>query len=205
MLRAACLPGGEAALALAGRLFPGVVPMADVLACDLANVNMVLHPPGAVLAAAWVEATGGDFTFYVDGMTAGVARVMRRLDQERLAVAAAFGHALPDLIGEMRLIGTVPGDAVSDDYAGAISAGVANRRIKAPDSLLHRYYTEDFGHGLTPFMALAAIAAVSVPTAAALSTLAAAMMEVPWAAPRDAAAMGIAGHSRDQLLAAVRH
>ena len=51
--------------------------MPDVLACDLANVNMVLHVPGAVLGAAWVEATRGDFTFYVQGMTPGVARVMR--------------------------------------------------------------------------------------------------------------------------------
>ena len=48
---------------------PSIVP--DVLACDLANVNMVLHAPGAVLGAAWVEATRGDFTFYVQGMTAG--------------------------------------------------------------------------------------------------------------------------------------
>ena len=79
----------------------------DVLACDLANVNMVLHAPGAVLAAAWVEATRGDFTFYVQGMTPGVARVMRALDDERRAVARAFGHDLPSLDAEMQAIGTV--------------------------------------------------------------------------------------------------
>ena len=48
-------------------LFPDAIVMGDVLATGLANVNMVLHPPGAVLAAAWVEATHGTFTFYVEG------------------------------------------------------------------------------------------------------------------------------------------
>ncbi len=144
-----------------------IVP--DVLACDLANVNMVLHAPGAVLGAAWVEATRGDFTFYVQGMTAGVARVMRALDEERRAVARAFGHELPSVIEEMQAIGTVePSIRDVDDFVAAISSGEANRRIKAPDSLQHRYYREDFGHGLLPFTALAAIAGVDVPVAASL-------------------------------------
>jgi opine dehydrogenase len=82
-VRLAAMPGGERAVELAKLLFPAARPVGDVLACDLANVNMVLHIPGAVLGAAWVEATGGDFTFYVQGMTGGVARVMRALDDER--------------------------------------------------------------------------------------------------------------------------
>ena len=165
-MRLAALPGGTAALEAAQALFASAKPMRDVLACDLANVNMVLHVPGAVLAAAWVEATRGDFTFYVQGMTPGVARVMQALDDERRAVARAFGHDLPPLVAEMQAIGTVEssvGDV--DDLVAAIAAGEANRRIKAPDSLEHRYYREDFGHGLLPFTVLAAIAAVAVPIA----------------------------------------
>ena len=64
----------------------------DVLACDLANVNMVLHAPGALLGAAWVEATRGDFTFYVQGMTPASRAYAVALDEERRAVARAFGH-----------------------------------------------------------------------------------------------------------------
>ena len=76
-LRAAALPDARHALPVATSLFPAAADTGDVLAGDLANVNMVLHPPGAVLGAAWVEATGGDFTFYVQGMTPGVARDAR--------------------------------------------------------------------------------------------------------------------------------
>src|ERR1700744_3850763 len=105
---------------------------------------MVLHPPGAIMAAAWVEATGGDFTFYVDAMTPGVARVMKQLDDERLAVARAFGHELPNLIEEMKLLGTVEANVTDNsDFVGAIAGGEANKRIKGPDSLEYRYYKED--------------------------------------------------------------
>jgi len=205
-VRAAALPGGAAALEVACRLFPAAVPVTDVLAANLSNANLVLHPPGAVLGAAWVEATRGDFTFYVQAMTPGVARTMRRLDDERLAVASAFGHRLPNLIGEMQSIGTVePTVTDLNDFVGAIAGGEANRRIKAPDSLQHRYYREDFGHGLLPFVELAAIAGVETPVASALLILAEALVGTDYReSGRTAEAMGIRGMSRSELIHFVR-
>jgi opine dehydrogenase len=200
-VRLAALPGGQAALAAGRGLFPCANIMPDVLACDLANVNLVLHVPGAVLAAAWIEATHGDFTFYVSGMTGGVARVMRALDGERRAVARAFGHELPSLVAEMQVIGTVQEGAGEDDLAAAIAGGEANRRIKAPDSLAHRYYREDFGHGLLPFTALASIAGVAVPIAASLLHIGATLIGADLSLQgRTAELMGIAGLDRPGLL-----
>lgn len=201
-VRAAALPGGGEALKMAVALFPGATPTRDVLASGLANANLVLHPPGAILAAAWVEARSGDFTFYGDAMTPGVARVMQRLDEERRAVAAAFGHELPNLIEEMKLIGTVEPSVVDiHDFAAAISGGEANRRIKAPASLDHRYYREDFGHGLLPFLELARIAGVDVPVAAALFALAQPLCSVDFRkSGRTAQSMGIAGLSKAALI-----
>jgi len=205
-VRAAALPGGASALDLASRLFPGAVPVADVLFSDLANVNMVLHTPGAVLGAAWVEATGGDFTFYVQGMTPGVGRVVRALDDERRAVGRAFGHDLPSLIAEMKAIGTVE-ETVADleDYAAAIAGGAANARIKAPDTLAHRYYREDFGHGLLPFLELARIAGVATPVADGLFNVAAALTGTDFRdGGRTARAMGLDGLTKDQVMNRVR-
>ncbi|HEV2551585.1 MAG TPA: NAD/NADP octopine/nopaline dehydrogenase family protein [Stellaceae bacterium] len=205
-VRAAALPGAEAALDAARRLFACVSPVRDVLNSGLSNVNMVLHPPGAVLGAAWVEARGGDFTFYVDGMTPGVARVMKALDEERRAVALAFGHDLPPLVAEMQAIGTVEA-SVTDvhDLVGAIAGGVANRRIKAPNSLSHRYYLEDFGHGLLPFLAFARIANVAVPIAESLLRLASVLTDKNFnESGRTAERMGIAGLNAAQLIQKVR-
>jgi opine dehydrogenase len=205
-VRLAALPDGEAAATAARTLFKNAAIMPDVLACDLANINMVLHAPGAILGAAWVEATSGDFTFYVQGMTPGVARVMRALDDERRAVARAFGHDLPGVAAEMQAIGTVEAHVHNtDDLVAAISSGEANRRIKAPDSLAHRYYREDFGHGLLPFTALATIADVAVPVAESLLKIGETLLGAGFARHgRTAARMGIAGLDKTGLMALVK-
>lgn len=205
-VHAACLPGGEGGLELLCSLYPAVVAAPDVIATSLANVNLVLHTPGAILAAAWVEATGGDFRFYVDGMTPGVVRVIEALDGERRAVAAAFGHELPSLVEEMAAIGTaVPEHAATGDTRSAIAAGKANAAIKAPGSLDHRYYAEDFGFGLVPMLELARIGGVEAPLASSLVEVASSLLD------RDltregltAARLGIAGLDRDGLLELVR-
>lgn len=205
-VNAAALPGGADALTLAGELFPGVTALPDVLASSLSNVNLVLHPPGATLAAAWVEATAGAFRFYVDAMTPGVARVLAALDEERLAVARAFGHTLPNLLAEMAEIGTAdPVAAAAGDIVGAVRGGVANSSIAAPDSFAHRYYQEDFAFGLMPFIALGELAGVAVPVADALLKLGS-LLAGPEVMARGLSAqrLGIAGSSAAQLIASVR-
>jgi opine dehydrogenase len=205
-LRVAALPGGEAAIHAAQALFAAASPVPDVIASGLSNVNLVLHPPGAILAAAWVEATGGDFTFYVQGMTPGVGRVLEALDAERLAVAAAFGHSLPNLVEEMRAIGTVePETPPGTPFAEAIAAAAANRFIKAPGSFEHRYYREDFGHGVLAFAEIARVAGVAVPVAESLFTIAEHLLGGDLRARgRTAEAMGIAGFSKADLERKVR-
>lgn len=205
-VRVSGLPGAEPAIEMARGLFPCARPVADIVNTSLSNVNMVLHPPGAILGAAWVEAKSGDFKFYVEGMTPGVARVMKALDEERRAVARAFGHDLPDLISEMKRIGTVEAHVTdTQDFAAAISGGEANSRIKAPGSLAHRYYREDFGHGLLPFMVFAAIGGVAVPVAESLFRLCSALTGTDFhATGRTAETMGISGLDRAAFLRLIR-
>lgn len=200
-VRVAAMPGGGEALLAAHALYPGAAPLANVLGSSLANVNLVLHPPGSVLGLAWVEASGGDFTFYVQGMTPGVGRVMAALDRERRTVALAFGHDLPPLIGEMVAIGTVEPEDADKGLVEAISGGRANSTIKAPHSMEHRYYREDFAYGLLPFTELAAIAGVQVPVAQGLLDLGVNAAGT-WnrTSGRTAAAMGVAELDRDALL-----
>jgi opine dehydrogenase len=198
---AACLPGGEDALTLARSIYPSATPLRDVIGSSLANVNLVLHTPGAILSAAWVEATGGDFRFYVDAMTPGVVRSIEALDRERLVVASAFGHELPPLGEEMAAIGTAIATA---DLRGAIAGGEANKTIKAPESLAHRYYTEDFGYGLVPLLELARIGGVEAPYANALVTVASVLRdEDVRVTGLTAERLGVAGLDRDGLLARV--
>ncbi|WP_033289010.1 NAD/NADP octopine/nopaline dehydrogenase family protein [Amycolatopsis jejuensis] len=200
---AGCLPGGEAALDWALRLFPGASAAPDVLFSSLADVNLVLHPPGAVLGLSWVEATGGGFPFYVDGVTPGVARVIDELDRERLAVAKAFGHEMPSLLEEMTAIGTVDAEAArAGDTMAAIRGGVANQRIAAPDSLRHRYYAEDLPFGVQPLVSLAEVAGVPTPIAGSLLALGSAAAGL--GPGLDAQRLGIAGLDLAGVLDLVR-
>lgn len=201
----AAMPGADAALTGAENLYPVARQAADVIATGLANVNMVLHPPGALLGASWVESSHGDFTFYVQGLSDGVGRIMAALDRERLAVARAYGHDLPDLFTEMQSIGTIESDA--DRAAGLVAAvrgGAANSRIKAPGSLSHRYYREDFWYGVKPFLAFARIAGVDVPVASSLMKLAQVLLgDAVNLEGRSALAMGIDGLNKDELVSLV--
>ena len=205
VVRAGCLPGHEVARDWAVRLFPGASPASDVLASSLSNVNIVLHPPAAVLAAAWVEASGGDFRFYVDAMTPGVVRVLELLDAERLAVGKAYGHVLAPLVEEMAAIGTVDEVAAgTGDVAAAIRGGVANATIKAPGSFEHRYYREDLAFGLKPFLALASVAGVETPTASALLALGSAVAGIPADVGLGGRQLAIERMTLDELCALVR-
>lgn len=201
----AAMPGGEVALTGAKNLYPVAETAGSVIATGLANVNMVLHPPGAILGAAWVESCRGDFTFYVEGLPDGVGRIMETLDSERLAVARAYGHHLPDLFTEMQSIGTIESDSDSSaGLAAAVRGGEANSKIKAPDSLSHRYYREDFWYGIKPFLAFARIAGVDVPIAASLMSLAEILVgNSENSEGRSASVMGIEGLKKDELISLV--
>lgn len=204
-VRVAGMAGSPAAVQLAQTLFSSAVSSEDVIATSLSNVNLVLHPPGCVLGAAWVQATGGDFTFYVDGMTDGVGQVMQQLDDERRRVAHAFGHSLLPLEEEMFAIGTVDALDAETSLAEKIRSGTANRKIKAPDSLAHRYYMEDFWYGLTPFIALADAAGEPVPVATSLMTMVAALQgKIDSPLGRTPERMGIQGLAKQQIINLVR-
>ena len=195
------LQGGEPAVQIAQQLYPAATRAPDVIATGLANVNMVLHLPGAILGAAWVESTGGNFTFYVEGLPPGVGRVMQALDNERVAVAAAYGHDLVPLFAEMQAIGTIEPSAKPEaGLAAAVRGGTANQTIRAPDSFAHRYYIEDFCYGLQPFLSLAEIARQPAPVARSLMTLAYALLGDRVPPGRTAKSMGIENLTKQQLM-----
>ena len=64
---------------------------AGIFQTTLQNGNPVIHPAVTLLNAALIERTGGDFMFYEEGVTEAVGRVMKAVDDERLAIARALG------------------------------------------------------------------------------------------------------------------
>ena len=154
-------------------LLPGQLGIHEsVLEADLANVNALLHPPGMVCNAGWIEAKHGDFGFYAHGTTSAVASVIEALDAERLALADRLGvraDPFPELFAQL---GFTDPTARRANAGQAVHASSLIHPIKAPATLDHRYLHEDVGWGLVPWMHLAAATGCPTPTIAALTNLA---------------------------------
>jgi opine dehydrogenase len=187
-------------------LLPGQFGQAhNVLEADLANLNAILHPPGMVCNAGWIEATAGKFGFYADGGGPAVARVMDAIDAERLALARALGVRAVPMAELFRQLGfTAGGPGRADGAYHAIQHSELIRPIQSPPRLDHRYLHEDVGWGLVPWMHLAAAAGSPAPTITALTHLAAMINGIDY--PREGLTlqrMGLAGKTPAQIRAHV--
>jgi opine dehydrogenase len=187
-------------------LLPGQFGQAgSVLEADLANLNAILHPPGMVCNAGWIEATAGEFGFYADGGGPAVARVMDAIDAERLALARALGVRAVPFAEQFRQLGFTAGEQVPAAGAyHAIQHSELIRPIQSPPQLDHRYLHEDVGWGLVPWMHLAAAAGTPAPTMTALTHLAGMINGIDY--PREGLTlqrMGLAGKTPGEIRAHV--
>jgi opine dehydrogenase len=187
-------------------LLPGQFGLAEsVLEADLANLNAILHPPGMVCNAGWIQATAGQFGFYAEGSGPAVARVMDAIDAERLALARALGVRAVPFTELFRQLGfTTGGQGRAGSAYHAIQRSELIRPIQSPPRLDHRYLHEDVGWGLVPWMHLAAAAGSPAPTITALTHLAGVINGIDY--PRQGLTlqcMGLAGKTPAQIRAHV--
>ena len=161
MYAASLAPMSKARRAQVQRLFRQPLHwLPSVVANSLACATGVMHPVPALMNAGRIESTRGDFYFYREGMTPGVAKVMRALDDERLRIGAALGLELPSALQLMN--GYYGRDAATlSDFA--YGSREHNSAKSAPETLTHRYLMQDVPHVLLPWQALGHAAGVATP------------------------------------------
>jgi opine dehydrogenase len=130
--------------------FPLFIDGTSVLHTGLNNMGAIFHPALTLLNAGRIESTGGEFQFYIDGVTPSVARILEALDRERVTVAAALGIRARTGLGWLKMAY----DANGANLYEAIHNQPGYRGIKAPPTLSHRYITEDVPMSLVPIAAL---------------------------------------------------
>lgn len=171
----ASLPGRSSA-DMAARL-SDVLPMLQaephILAAGVASINTVLHPPGIILGAAWIEHTAGDFAYYADTAVPSVARLMAAIDEERLAVARAWGIPADPFLDVFARIGSTSRKAAdAGDFRMALEDSLPNRAIRAPRTLDSRYLHEDIPFGVVPLADLGQAVGTPTPVLDAIITIA---------------------------------
>jgi opine dehydrogenase len=138
--------------------YPQFVDGVNVLHTSLNNMGAIFHPALTILNAGRIESTGGEFQFYIDGVTPSVARTLEVLDRERVTVAAALGIRTRTALEWLKMAY----DATGDDLHEAIHNQPGYYGINAPATLHHRYITEDVPMSLVPIAALGQCYGVSV-------------------------------------------
>lgn len=183
---------------VAAQLFDNVARAKDVVQCSLNNGNILSHGPVMLLNAARTESSPDNY-HYRDGITPSVARLLDKMDEERMAVGDALGHPHVSLAQsyvhkgycprlELTTYETLRG---SNDFMH--SAG--------PTTLEHRYMTEDIPFSVLPVVVLGRQLGIKTPLMDALITLSCGLMESDyWNLGRTASRMGIAGKNRDEIM-----
>lgn len=178
-----------------------VRPARSTLETGLGNVGMVLHCGPVLLNVGWIETPTTQFRHYYDGITPAVARLLERIDAERVAVARGCGVDTPTTAEWLQTsYGLPPGDIYT-----CIRANEAYSTIDAPRTLDHRYVHEDVPTGLVPLEALGRAVGVPVPTVTMLIDMLGLLTETDWRARgRGAASLGLSDSMPlDQVLTAL--
>jgi opine dehydrogenase len=138
--------------------YPQFIDGVDVLNTGMNNMGAIFHPALTLLNMGWIEATHGDYQFYIDGVTPSVARVLEVLDRERVTVASALGIRARTSLEWLKLAYDTSGQNLHE----AIHNQPGYYGIKAPATLNHRYIFEDVPMSLVPIASIGKRYGVSV-------------------------------------------
>jgi len=156
----AALPASrtQAVLEALRPVYPQFIDGVNVLHTGLNNMGAIFHPALTLLNMGWIEATHGDYQFYIDGVTPSVARVLEVLDRERVTVASSLGIRARTSLEWLKLAYDTDGENLHE----AIHNQPGYYGIKAPATLNHRYVFEDVPMSLVPIASLGMRYGVSV-------------------------------------------
>ena len=199
----AALPASDTTEALEAiwAAYPQFIDGGDVLHTSLNNIGAIFHPSISLLNASWIEASGGDFQFYLDGVTPTVARIMEAIDRERVNVASALGIKAITAREWLKIAYNSSGK----DLYEAIHNQPGYRGIKAPPTLNHRYITEDVPMSLAPIASLGRHFGVSVRGMESIIRLACIAHQVDyWQSGRTVERLGIKDLSASEILQYVK-
>ena len=179
---------------------PTSIAWNNVIETSFGDANAIVHPITALLNAGRIENTKGNFDFYWEGISEGVARAMQVVDDERVAVAKAMGFDVkPHLVVTHDFYGHRERDTIFSFYSQSTVHG--GEGPSAPSSLVHRYVTEDIPYGLVPMSEMGRLFGVPTPNIDGIIAILSTINEEDYRATgRSLSNLGLAGMSRDQII-----
>jgi opine dehydrogenase len=201
-LRLAAYPGRdtEKILETMHAIYPDLRPARNVLETGLRNINTVVHAPIVIHNAGWIEKTKGNFLFYWDGCTPGVARSAEAVDRERIELGRRFGFTLMSML-DVSLEWYGHEGARGTNLYEVLSTNPAYVKDDAPSTLHHRFLLEDIPYGMVPMESLGLLAEVPTPVTGAMITLASELTQIDFRSrARDLKSLGLENLGADELM-----
>ena len=178
-------------------LFDSITMMKDVLETALNNGNIDSHPAPVVLNAGKIEYYHKHF-HYKEGITPSVARVVWKVNEERLALCEALGYEKINILDRLYITGYCPkSDDLYSAYQGSIGIFMD---IEGPNDLSGRYLTEDAPCSLVFCANLGRALGVKTPIMDSIANLASALRnEDYWVTGRTLDKLGLDGMTGEQM------
>ena len=179
-------------------VFPGSTLGETVISVCMMNINYPFHSAGSILNAGAIEFASMGlppwpkkryYVLHIHGMSPRVARVVTQVYEEILSVRSALGYSRPSEYDREKFY-----EEMANMYK--------NENLRwgyGPDSLDHRYITEDIPYGLVPISGLADMTGTPVPTIKALIHLACILNDTDYWKIRPIEELGIAGMNVERL------
>lgn len=168
-----------------------LTPAANIFEGALNCPNVVIHLAGSLMNATSVERMGKEFCFFTHGVSEAVQNVIAAIEAERDAMFRVLGFKTYDshaeFIGEIR---DVVGHPELNEF----------RTLDGPDSMKHRYITEDAIAGVSLMLSLGEEYGIPMPVQGGMMAIACAVNgENYYAKGRTLENLGLKGLTVDAL------
>ncbi len=110
----------------------------------------ITHPSSVVFNAGRIG-NNQEFYFYKDGITKETALFLEKLDNERITIGAKIGVVLPKFHEVMNSYYNLSFENIYDFYK---YSPIHNKKTFFPDSIAHRYVSEDVPYSLVPWYSI---------------------------------------------------
>jgi opine dehydrogenase len=173
----------------------------NVLAVSLNNHNPVYHVPPLLCNLSRAEKKENWIIW--ECITPTVAKFVKLVDSERLAVARAYGATELSVEDYFREAQGVEGKTI-DDIFSAVAAKLGGPI--GPQAAEHRFITEDVPCALVCFRSLGRVAELEMPITDSLITITSALYGRDFVAEGyTVEALGLAGKTVEQIMTTVEH
>lgn len=160
---------------ICSQIYDCFVPAKNVWHTILENGNPEVHPGPSLLNAGRIDYSNGEFYLYKEGITEHTVKLLKAIEQERIAIGRAFDLELESAVQSRYRRGYFSNE--KEDLQTLFNTSEVFTKIKGPNSVESRYFIEDISDGLVLWSDLGKVTNVKTPNIDAVITLGSTILE----------------------------